>query len=79
MRKLFALPLFNFFKATGCFSYLKPVFVVLTQSFKILLEGIDQSFASSLGGTLGKSHSPCVSFFLAANGTDNDTCLIELS
>ena len=40
MRKLFALPMFNFFKATGCFSYLKPVFVVLVQSFKILLEGI---------------------------------------
>ena len=41
--------------------------------------GSDQSFASALGGTLGKSHSPCISYFPAANGTDNnDACLIEL-
>ena len=41
--------------------------------------GSDQSFASALGGTPGKSHSPCISYFPAANGTDNnDACLIEL-
>ena len=41
--------------------------------------GSHQSLAFALGGALGKSHSPSISCFPAANGTDNnDACLIEL-